>query len=280
VRALGLFALVHPFPSALNALLVVALVLLAGGDATAAVLLGPGMLGLQFSIGAANDWFDVDLDTMTKPAKPIPAGRVSRRGAAVVAFVCGAAGLALAAAGSGPGGFATFGCALAMLAAGLAYDARLKRTAFSWLPFAVAFPLLPLYSWLGAVGQAPPGASLLLPVAFLAGPTLQLANGLVDAERDVRGGVLGLVARLGRRRAWWALLVLQLVINALALASVLADASSSPASRGTVLAAAALALIGVVLSGARSTATREWGWRCQAVALAVLAVGWLSWAAG
>jgi 4-hydroxybenzoate polyprenyltransferase len=257
----------------------VALVLLAGGEVAAAVVLGLGMLGLQFSIGAANDWFDVDLDALTKPNKPIPAGRVARRGAAVAAFVCGAGGLALAAAGAGAGGIATFACAVAMLAAGLAYDARLKRTAFSWLPFAVAFPLLPLYSWLGAVGHAPPGANVLLPVAFLAGPTLQLANGLVDAERDVRGGVLGLVARLGRRRAWSALLVLQLVINVLAAATVLADPSSSLASRATVLAAAVLALVGVALSGARSTGTREWGWRCQAVALAVLAVGWLSWAA-
>jgi 4-hydroxybenzoate polyprenyltransferase len=257
----------------------VALVLLAGGEVRAAVLLGLGMLGLQFSIGAANDWFDVDLDALTKPAKPIPASRVTRRGAAVVAFVCGAGGLALAAAGAGPGGFATFACALGMLAAGLVYDARLKRTAFSWLPFAVAFPLLPLYSWLGAVGHPPPGASVLLPVAFLAGPTLQLANGLVDAERDVRGGVLGLVARVGRQRAWWALVVLQLVINPLAVATVLAGPSSSAASRATVVAAAAVALIGVVLSGARSTPTREWGWRCQAVALALLAVGWLSWAA-
>jgi len=257
----------------------VALVLLAGGDVAAAVLLGLGMLGLQFSIGAANDWFDVDLDALTKPAKPIPAGRIGRRGAAAVAVVCGGGGLALAGAGAGAGGFATFACALGMLAAGLAYDARLKRTAFSWLPFAVAFPLLPLYAWLGAVGQPPPGATVLLPVAFLAGPTLQLANGLVDAERDARGGVLGLVARLGRRRAWAALLILQLLINALAVATVLADRSSSPASRATVLAAAVLALIGVALSGARSTGTREWGWRCQAVALAVLAVGWLSWAA-
>lgn len=238
------------------------------------------MLGLQFSIGAANDWFDVELDALTKPSKPIPAGLVARRSATWVAFVSGGGGLALAAAGAGVGGLATFACAVGMLAAGLAYDARLKRTALSWLPFAVAFPLLPLYSWLGAVGQPPPYSQVLLPVAFLAGPTLQLANGLVDAERDFRGGALGLVARLGRRRAWWVLAVLQLVINTLAVAILFADPLSSPASRAPVMAAAALALIGLVLSSARSTVTREWGWRCQAVALAVLAVGWLSWAAG
>ena len=75
-RAAGLLALVHPFPSALNATLVFALVLVAGGAMAAALVLGLAMLGLQFSIGAANDWFDVELDALTKPAKPIPAGRV------------------------------------------------------------------------------------------------------------------------------------------------------------------------------------------------------------
>ena len=63
---------------------------------------------------------------------------------------------------------------------------------------------------------------------------------------------------------------------------------SQPAERSSArrvpigLLAPTIALVlgaAVALSGARSTGTREWGWRCQAVALAVLAVGWLSWAA-
>jgi 4-hydroxybenzoate polyprenyltransferase len=86
-------ALVHPFPSALNAVLVVALVMIAGGTVATAATLGLAMLGLQFCIGAANDWFDVDLDARAKPAKPIPAGLVTRRTAAVVAVICGGGGL-------------------------------------------------------------------------------------------------------------------------------------------------------------------------------------------
>jgi len=235
-----------------------------------------GMLGLQFSIGAANDWFDVELDALTKPAKPIPAGRVTRSAAAIVAVVCGGGGLALAIVGAGAGGWLTFGCAAGMLGAGLAYDARLKRTAFSWLPFAVAFPLLPLYAWFGAVGEPPPGAQLLLPVAFLAGPTLQLANGLVDAEGDARGGVVGLVGRLGIGRSWAVLAVLQIVVNSLAVVTVFDSGGS--VGRASVLLAAALAFFGVALSRGATTSTREWGWRCQAVALAFLALSWLAWA--
>lgn len=276
-RAAGLLALVHPFPSALNATLVFALVLVAGGALWAALVLGLAMLGLQFSIGAANDWFDVELDALTKPAKPIPAGRVSRQAAAAVAVGCGGGGLLLSVVGAGPGGWQTVACAVGMLGAGLAYDARLKRTAFSWLPFAVAFPLLPLYAWFGAVGQPPPGAQILLPVAFLAGPMLQLANGLVDAEGDARGGVAGLVGRLGVRRAWLALAVLQVTVNALALATILGGEAGA-AARVAVLVAAGVAFAGVGLSRARTPGAREWGWRCQAVALALLAVAWLAWA--
>src|SRR4029434_1399621 len=135
--------------------------------------------------------------------------------------------------------------AVGMLLAGLVYDARLQRTAFSWLPFAIAFPQLPLHPCFGAGAHAPPGSQFLLPVACLAGPTLQLANGLVDVERDAAGGVRGLVARLGRRRACSPLFVLHLPIGALALATVLADPASSNGTRGVVLGAAGLAFGGV-----------------------------------
>jgi len=251
--------------------------MIAGGTLATAVTLGLAMLGLQFCIGAANDWFDVDLDARAKPAKPIPAGLVTRRTAAVVAVICGGGGLVLAVAGAGAGGWRTVACAVGMLGAGLAYDVRLKRTAFSWLPFAVAFPLLPLYSWFGAVGQPPPGWQVLLPIAFLAGPMLQLANGLVDLERDIIGGARGLVTRLGRRRAWWALLVLQVGINVFATGFVLVAGGGLPAI-GPILLAFFVALVGVALSGAAAPQRREWGWRLQAGALALLAVGWLTWA--
>jgi 4-hydroxybenzoate polyprenyltransferase len=237
------------------------------------------MLGLQFSIGAANDWFDVDLDALTKPAKPIPAGLVTRRTAAAVALLAGGGGLALATVAAGPGGATTVACAAGMLGAGLVYDAWLKRTAFSWLPFAVAFPLLPVYAWSGAVGTTPPGAQVLLPVAFLAGPMLQLANGLVDPGGDLSGGVRGLVGRLGAWRAWLTLLALQVAVNALALATLFADTGSGLPARSAVVAAAVLAFVGVALSRAAGMSRRERGWRCQAAALGLLAVGWLTWAA-
>lgn len=252
-------------------MLVIGLALVAGAGAATAVVLGLGMLGIQFAIGAANDWFDVELDALSKPAKPIPAGIVSRREAVVVAVVSGGGGLA-AAALVGPVPAILAGL---MLGAGLAYDALLKPTAWGWLAFAVAFPLLPIYAWYGAAAALPPRPELLLPVAALAGPTLQLANGLVDVERDAAGGIRGLAGRLGRRRALAALVLLQLVINGLAWATLVADSHMSGEGRLIVVAASGLTLVGVVLSAAFDPARREWGWRCQAAAIALLAIGWL-----
>ena len=182
IRAL---AVLHPFPSCLNAILVAGLYRLAGGDLGHAALLGLGMLGIQFAIGSINDVADADADVVTKPTKPIATGLLSRTAALRIGVGCAAVGLAI---------YATFGAVLLVLAVlmlviGVAYDLRLKRAGLGWLCYAAAFPLLPLSTWLAATGELPPRAALLLPVAALAGPALQLANGLVDLERDRRSGI-------------------------------------------------------------------------------------------
>src|SRR5689334_17543952 len=123
----GLFRLVHPFPSALNSALVLAVALVAGAVPERAALLALGMRGLQFCIGAVNDLFDEELDGLSKPYKPIPAGLVSRRTAIVVAAVCGGGGLVLAELATGLD-LLVAAMYLVMLGAGLVYDARLKPT--------------------------------------------------------------------------------------------------------------------------------------------------------
>ena len=60
-----------------------------------------------------------------------------------------------------------------------------KGTPFSWLPFAVGIPILPVYGWFGAAGTVPGIFGLIIPVAALAGTALAVANALVDMERDV-----------------------------------------------------------------------------------------------
>lgn len=268
---MGAARVVHPFPSALNSLLVLGLALLAGGSPSAAVGLALGMLLIQFAIGATNDLFDEDLDR-SKPSKPIPAGLVSRRMAAAVALVSGGGGLAVAATY----GLPVLAMASVMLGAGLVYDAFLKRGPWGWVAFSVAFPILPVYAWYGAATELPPRWEVLLPVAALCGPLLQVANGLVDLERDRATGITGLPGRLGRRRSLMLMAILIVTIHGLAWLTLAADARLPVATIVVLVGASALALGGLVMSAAAEPARRELGWRAQALAVALLAVGWLA----
>jgi len=269
-RPVRAVALVHPFPSAVNAILVFVLYLLAGGTLPEAAVLAAGMLGLQFAIGAVNDLADQRADAAAKPAKPIPSGLVSRRTASGVALAAALAGM-LAYSVHGP---LLFALALAMLGCGLAYDLGLKGLGLGWLCYAVAFPLLPLSTWLAATGALPPRSELLLPVAALAGPTLQLANGLVDLERDKVAGVRSLSLWLGRRDSILALAGLSAAVYGIAWVSLL---GSHPP--GASLVAVGLATVcagaGIVLSAAVRPERRERGWQLQVVAIALLGGGWL-----
>lgn len=268
VRALlSAVRLVHPFPSLVNSVLVFGLASLAGGGVQRAILLAAGMLGLQFCIGTVNDLFDTEIDRRAKPWKPIAAGIVSRRAAIVVAIVSGGGGLALAATTGLPQAL----MAAAMLACGLAYDAWLKPTAWAWLCFSIAFAILPVYAWYGAIAQMPPRPEFLEPLAALAGPVIQLSNGLADIERDTLAGLATLATRLGRRRSVLVIAVLLAAIHGLAWLTL---GGTSAAALAPVAAASALALVGLGLSAARQPGRREVGWMLQASSVALLGLGW------
>ena len=122
--------------------------------------------------------------------------------------------------------------ALLMLGAGLLYDYRLKPTAWAWACFSVAFALLPVYAWYGSTGQLPPLAQFLLPLAALAGPALQLSNGLVDLERDSAGGLATLATRLGRGRTLAIIAALLIVIYGLAWLTLSLQTDARQPGRG------------------------------------------------
>jgi 4-hydroxybenzoate polyprenyltransferase len=271
MSALRALRVLHPFPSAANAVLVGALFVLAGGGLPDGMLLAGGMLGLQFCIGATNDLVDADLDAGRKPGKPIPAGWISRRAAAAVAAACGSLGLLVYAHFGGEA--LAFGAA--MLGIGLAYDLWLKRAGLGWACFAVAFPLLPLSTWYIAAGTLPPHPGLLLPLAAVAGPALSIANGLVDLERDTSAGVPGIAVRLGRRRALTLLALLLATIYSLAVITLVVEPAPLLA-QVVVGAAAILAAFGWRLSSQDVPDRRERGWQAQVVALALATIGWVA----
>jgi 4-hydroxybenzoate polyprenyltransferase len=266
----GLVRMVHPFPSLLDAVVTGVIVLIAGGAPAVAARLGVAMFAMQAAIGTANDLVDEPLDRGRKTGKPLPRGLVGRRLATAVFAGSLTIGLLLSAQSRA----AVLAVAVAGVAVGLAYDLRLKRTAWSWLPFAIGIPLLPAYAWLGAAGELPPGFLVLLPLAAVAGAAVAMANALADVERDRSAGILTVATKLGARRTWLAGAILHLVVIVVALASLLAFGGDGA---GALVVGLGGSTVGVGLAVARgnSAPARERGWEIQAVGLAVVAAGWL-----
>ena len=229
------------------------------------------MTALQFGIGAVNDLVDAPTDAGLKPGKPIPAGLVPAAWARVVALVAFGTGVLLAAP-SGPVAVALAG---GVIAVGLAYDLRLKGTSWSWLPFAVGIPILPVYGWLGGVGTLPAPFAILLPAAVAAGAALAMSNALVDDERDRAAGVASVATRLGRERAWLVHAALLAAVAAAALVSSVA-LGAGPVELGAVAAAAAIPMAGAWLARGGDPVRRERAWEIEAIGTAILAIAWLA----
>jgi 4-hydroxybenzoate polyprenyltransferase len=263
--------LTHPFPSLLDGLVVAAVALVAGADGPTAVRLGVAMTLLQASIGTLNDLVDAPRDAVSKPAKPIPAGLVSRSVAWAVVVGGGGLGVVLA-LGSGA---ATGLLAVVVLAIGYGYDLVAKGTVWSWLPFAIGIPLLPVFGWLGATGGLAPRFALLIPVAVVAGAALAIANARADAERDVSAGIDSIAVRLGLERSWTVHAVLLAVVLGAAIVTVVASGASTAAQAG-VVGASLVVTVGAWLGRHADRSRRERSWEMEAVGVALLAAAWLA----
>jgi 4-hydroxybenzoate polyprenyltransferase len=254
----------------LDGAVVAVVALIAGADGWAAARLGVAMTSLQFAIGALNDLIDAPRE-MNRLDKPIPGGLVRPLVARSVVVGGVAAGLWLSAL-SGAG---TVVVALAGLGAGLAYDLRLKGTPWSWLPFAVGIPILPVYGWIGATGMLPALFLALLPAAVLAGTALALSNARADIERDTAAGTRSVATTLGERRAWVVHAVLFTVVVAIALGSLAVRASSAVWIVGAIAASLVIG-IGVGLGWRSDPERRERAWEIEAVGTGLLAAAWLA----
>jgi 4-hydroxybenzoate polyprenyltransferase len=274
-RAARALRIVHPFPTLLNVAATAALATVAWQGAPPAGLLSRMLLVMllaQCAIGVTNDYCDRELDTETKPWKPIVAGLVRPRTAARIAAVLALGACAVAATL----GAAGLGLAVLGLACGLSYDVGLKRTAFSAVPYMVAIPTLPAWVWTVA-GAWHDVLWWLLPLGALVGVALHLANTLPDIDADVSHGVRGLAHRLGPRRsmaAGWASFGSALALTAAIapfvhydllwyLPAVLFGALCLVASVGTYVAR-------------RDAAALQLGFGLLGVGSAIVSVGWLA----
>ncbi len=229
------------------------------------------MFGLQASIGTLNDLVDIERDRGHKPGKPLPTGLIAIPTARAIAAGGLLLGLVLSVAVRPILGV----IALLGVATGYAYDFRLKASRWSWLPFTIGIPLLPVYAWVGATGRLPAVFFVLVPLAVMGGAALALANELADDERDRGAGVETSVVALGRARAWRVGAGLQALVAVVAGASLIASGAPTLAV-GAADAAIALTMIGVALGRSRLPSSRERGWEVQAIGLGALAVAWLA----
>jgi protoheme IX farnesyltransferase len=276
-KIVGIVRLTHPFPSILVALTTGALAFLASGSAVQATRLTIAMLGLQLSIGALNDLVDAPLDAGRKPGKPIPRGAATPASARLIT----AAGLGLAVGLTLPSGPAATTALLACAACGYAYDLRISRTAWSWLPLAIALPLVPVYAWLGATGRVPAELLVVVPAGILAGAGLALANALADLERDRSSGAASAAVRLGPVGTWAtqaALLAGAVTIVVVARpAALFGSLAAGPGlAAGVTAAGIATLVVGLALGRSGGAARRERAWELEAIGVALVGGGWLA----
>lgn len=265
-RAGALLRASHPEPTVAVTAVATALAV-SSGLGPGSLWVGAAFLSGQLSVGWSNDWVDRDRDVRTgRSDKPVARGEVPlptvRAAALTAAAACVPLSLAM---GLRPG----LVHLLAVVAA-WAYNVRLKATALSWAPYALAFGLVPSIIVLGLPG-APWAAWWATAAGALLGVGAHLANALPDLDDDAATGVRGLPHRLGARASAAAAAGLLLTATGLlalgpgdagpveVLVLVLAAAVTAaglvrarrPGSRAAFRAAMVVAVLGVGLLVAR-----------------------------
>lgn len=142
-----------------------------------------------------NDYFDQDIDRLSKPERPIPAGLTTPRVAVALAL-----GLALGAlVWSGTLGPLSAGLALANLLVCAIYSARLKNSVLIGnATMALLDATIVLYGSL-ALGTPPPSAWLAAGLFVLFFFGYEILKTIDDREGDARAGLGTVATRLGAR---------------------------------------------------------------------------------
>jgi 4-hydroxybenzoate polyprenyltransferase len=185
----------HPGPSVAVTIITVGLGLTVDLDPLRLVILGVSMLAGQLSVGLSNDWIDADRDAAVgRTDKPIANGWIGASAVRNAAFVCAGVMIVVAL----PLGWLAELVLFVAVGAAWAYNAWLKRSPLSIVPYLIGFGALPAIATLSRPVPVAP-ALWALGVAALLGGAGHFANTLPDLEDDAATGVRGLPQLLGRR---------------------------------------------------------------------------------
>jgi len=184
-----------------------------GLDPWRVAVLGVAMLFDQVSVGLSNDWIDAERDrAVGRTDKPVALGQISARSVRTTALVAAAAGVLLTL----PLGLPATAAHLVTLASAWAYNAGLKNSPLSVIPYVVSFGLLPSIASLARPAPELP-AWWVYAAGALLGIAAHFANVLPDLDDDRRTGIRGLPHRLGLRPSilitWVALLLAAVAVT-------------------------------------------------------------------
>ena len=241
-RSRALLLSTHPGPSVAVTLVTVGLAIGLQLVWWRVLLLALAFLFNQFSVGLSNDWIDADRDrAVGRTDKPVALGLVSAGLVRTAAVACAALSLLLTL----PLGWAATGAHFVFIASAWAYNAILKNTWFSVVPYIVSFGLLPM-----VVTLALPAPALAAPWALglgaMLGVAAHFANVLPDLDDDASTGIAGLPHRIGRRASG---IVIWVVLAAAGLLAFFGQPGDKTVVQwiGVVLTLALAAAIAVVL---------------------------------
>jgi 4-hydroxybenzoate polyprenyltransferase len=185
----------HPGPALAVTIVTVVLGISAGLEPWRVLVLGLAMLLNQASVGLSNDWIDAPRDRATgRTDKPVALGIVSETAARNAAIGTMLVSILLTL----PLGVLATGTQAVFLASAWGYNAGLKSTPISVVPYILSFGLLPMLATL-ALPEPAAAAWWALGAGAMLGIAAHFANVLPDLRDDAATGVRGLPHRVGRK---------------------------------------------------------------------------------
>ncbi|MEO6533206.1 MAG: UbiA family prenyltransferase [Pseudolysinimonas sp.] len=217
-RVAALLRSTHPGPGLAVTVVAVLLGVAVGLEPWRVVVLGAALLFDQASVGLSNDWIDAERDrAVGRTDKPVALGQIGVGTVRAAACITAAAAILLTL----PLGLVATAVHAVSLASAWSYNALLKNSPLSLLPYVVSFGLLPSIASLARPLPVLP-AWWVFAAGALLGIAAHFANVLPDLDDDRRTGIRGLPHRLGLRPSivitWVALL-----LGAVAVAVGVAD---------------------------------------------------------
>lgn len=220
----------HPLPTAAMTIALTAAAALQGRPAEEVGLVAATVFTGQLTVGWMNDLVDRKRDKeVGREDKPVAMGWIDPSN---VAFAIACVTLLVVPLSIANGTYAGIAHLGAVLSAWM-YNLWFKRSALSWLPYAVSFGLLPAFLSYGGLGGGMHGGPPTIAMTVLAGLLgigIHFLNALPDLVEDNRTGLKHLPLRIALRigapkllwisMAWTALAAVGVVIAALTVGVV------------------------------------------------------------